>query len=227
MDHKTCVKRHIWKFWIWWPFLTWPWPWPGLNMKQFHSSVPLPGPWEYIWKVLGETCYVWGHYGLQPENTRFWPLTWPWPDTWPQFGIFESDLEASRRDLSNAASPVSLRPSVFEIAGGGRIRPPPPPRLWWVQKQPRRWRVKVCADRRTVQPKQVAVKTPSDESSTPDTRAEAFKSCERKNSIRVTNEKFDACTHVNGWKPAVYMSCFSQNFHFLHVPYDISSVFIR
>ena len=141
MDHKTCVKRHIWKFWIWWPFLTWPWPWPGLNMKQFHSSVPLPGPWEYIWKVLGETCYVWGHYGLQPENTRFWHLTWPWPDTWPQFWIFESGLEASRRDLSNAASPVSLRPSVFEIAGGGRIRPPPPPRLWWVQKQPRRWRV--------------------------------------------------------------------------------------
>ena len=139
MDHKTCVKRHIWKFWIWWPFLTWPWPWPGLNMKQFHSSVPLPGPWEYIWKVLGETCYVWGHYGLQPENTRFWPLTWLWPDTWPQFWIFESGLEASRRDLSNAASPVSLRPSVFEIAGGGRIRPPP--RLWWVQKQPRRWRV--------------------------------------------------------------------------------------
>ena len=142
MDHKTCVKRHIWKFWIWWPFLTWPWPWPGLNMKQFHSSVPLPGPWEYIWKVLGETCYVWGHYGLQPENTRFWPLTWPWPDTWPQFWIFESGLEASRRDLSNAASPVSLRPSVFEIAGGVGSDPPPPPRLWWVQKQPRRWRVR-------------------------------------------------------------------------------------
>ena len=139
MDHKTCVKRHIWKFWIWWPFLTWPWPWPGLNMKQFHSLVPSPGPWEYIWKVLGETCYVWGHYGLQPENTRFWHLTWPWPDTWPQFWIFESGLEASRRDLSNAASSVSLRPSVFEIAGGVGSDPP---RLWWVQKQPRRWWVK-------------------------------------------------------------------------------------
>ena len=127
MDHKTCVKRHIWKFWIWWPFLTWPWPWPGLNMKQFHSSVPSPGPWEYIWKVLGETCYVWGHYGLQPKNIRFWPLTWPWPDTWPQFWTFESGLEASRRDLSNAASSVSLRPSVFEIAGGGVGSDPPPP----------------------------------------------------------------------------------------------------
>ena len=138
MDHKTCVKRHIWKFWIWWPFLTWPWPWPGLNMKQFHSSVPSPGPWEYIWKVLGETCYVWGHYDLQPENIRFWPLTWPWPDTWPQFWTFESGLEASRRDLSNAASSISLRPSVFEIAGGVGSDPP---RLWWVQKQPRRWRV--------------------------------------------------------------------------------------
>ena len=42
-------------------------------------------PWTGLWKVLGETCNVWGHYSLQPENTRFWPLTWPWPDTWPQF----------------------------------------------------------------------------------------------------------------------------------------------
>ena len=33
-------------------------------------------------------------------------------------------MEASRRDLSNAASSVSLRPSVFEIARGFRIRPP-------------------------------------------------------------------------------------------------------
>ena len=59
--------------------------WPELNMKQFHWSVPSPSPWEYIWKVLGDKCYVWGPYGPQPEYTRFWPLTWPWPDTWPQF----------------------------------------------------------------------------------------------------------------------------------------------
>ena len=37
-----------------------------------------------------------------------------------------SGLEASRRDLSNAASSVSLRPSVFEIAGGGVGSDPPP-----------------------------------------------------------------------------------------------------
>ena len=48
-------------------------------------------------------------------------------------------MEASRRDLSNAASSVSLRPFVFEIAGEGVGSDPP--RLWWVQKQPRRWRV--------------------------------------------------------------------------------------
>ena len=36
-------------------------------------------------------------------------------------------MEASRRDLSNAASSVSLRPSVFEIAGGGVGSDPPPP----------------------------------------------------------------------------------------------------
>ena len=35
-------------------------------------------------------------------------------------------MEASRRDLSNAASSVSLRPSVFEIAGGAGSDPPPP-----------------------------------------------------------------------------------------------------
>ena len=45
---------------------------------------------------------------------------------WPQFQIFESGLEASRRDLSNAASSVSLRPSVFEIAGESDPTPPPP-----------------------------------------------------------------------------------------------------
>ena len=33
------------------------------------------------------------------------------------FEFFEYASDASRRDLPNAASPVSLRPSLFEIAG--------------------------------------------------------------------------------------------------------------
>ena len=37
---------------------------------------------------------------------------------------------------------VRLSTSIrFRDSRGGRIRPPPP-RLWWVQKQPKRWRVK-------------------------------------------------------------------------------------
>ena len=51
-------------------------------------------------------------------------LTFDLTLTWHVTSIlnFQSALEASRRDLSNAASPISLRPSFFETAGG-RIRP--------------------------------------------------------------------------------------------------------
>ena len=75
MDHKTCVKRHIWKFWIWWPFLTWPRPWPGLNMKQFHSSVPSPGPWSTYGKFWAKhvTFEVTTSCNLKHPILNLWP----------------------------------------------------------------------------------------------------------------------------------------------------------
>ena len=51
----------------------------------------------------------------------------------------------------------------------------------------------------------------------PYTWAEKFESFERINSIRETNGNFDYATHVNGWFPAVYMSCMSQSFRLFHV----------
>ena len=51
-------------------------------------------------------------------------LTLIWHVTFNYF--FKSALEPSRRELSNAASPVSLRSLVWELAWGGRYTPPPP-----------------------------------------------------------------------------------------------------
>ena len=77
---------------------------------------PSLGLFESSWRFWEPKCW----------NVQFLPLTWPWPDTWPFKKNFKSALEPSRRDLSNAASPVSLRSLVWELAWGGFIRPPPP-----------------------------------------------------------------------------------------------------
>ena len=77
---------------------------------------PSLGQFESSWRFWEPKCW----------NAEFWPLTWLWPDTWPFKKKFKSALEPSRWDLSNAASPVSLRSLVWELAWGGVIRPPPP-----------------------------------------------------------------------------------------------------
>ena len=69
---------------------------------------PSLGLFESSWRFWEPKCW----------NAQFWPLTWPWPDTWPFKKNFKSALEPSRRDLSNAASPVSLRSLVWELAWG-------------------------------------------------------------------------------------------------------------
>ena len=56
-----------------------------------------------IWKVLGENAKSEASR-VRNRTTHDFELS--------------SALDASRRYLSNAPSPVSLRPSVFEIAGG-------------------------------------------------------------------------------------------------------------
>ena len=76
---------------------------------------PSLGLFESSWRFWEPKCW----------SAQFWPLTWPWPDTWPFKNFFKSTLEPSRRDLSNAASPVSLRSLVWELVWGGVIRPPP------------------------------------------------------------------------------------------------------
>ena len=68
----------------------------------------------------------WRFWEPKFQNAQFWPLTWPWPDTWPFKKQFKSVLETSRRDLSNAASPVSLRTLVWELAWGALCASPPP-----------------------------------------------------------------------------------------------------
>ena len=77
------------------------------SLSSQHSKVPPLGP--KTWKR---------------QAIDIWP---DWPDTWPQMLSLLAGLNASRRVLSNAASPVSRRPSVREIAGG----PTPPTKPRW------------------------------------------------------------------------------------------------
>ena len=58
-------------------------------------------------------------------QTAFWPLISPWSDTWSSKKYFRGALELYPKDLSNAASHISLQPSGREIAGGGSAPPPP------------------------------------------------------------------------------------------------------
>ena len=52
---------------------------------------------------------------------------------------------------------------------------------------------------------------------TPYTSADKFESFERINSNVKQTEILTHATYVNGWEPAVYMSCMSQNFRLFHV----------
>ena len=135
MDHESCVKRLIWKFWVWWPFMIWPWPWPEENMKQFHYSVPLPGPWKYILESFGRNMLrlrslrsaTWIHPILTFDLTFTWHVTsflnfpkWFW-------SVSSRSFECRLAHLSTAFR--------FWDSWGSD----PTPRLWWVQKQFRRW----------------------------------------------------------------------------------------
>ena len=66
---------------------------------------------------------------MQKRSILIFDLTCTWHVTFKE--IFKSALELSRRDLSNAASPVSLRSLVWELPGGGGGRYTlPPPGQW-------------------------------------------------------------------------------------------------
>ena len=108
--------------------MTWQWPWPVLSMA-FTLIQYLRLTFESVSAEFGP---VWVKLAVLRTKMlkQFLPLTWPWPDTWPCKKNFKSALEPSRRDLSNPASPVSLRSLVWELAWGGRYTPPPPPGQW-------------------------------------------------------------------------------------------------
>ena len=72
--------------------------------------------------IMGALSH-WGPPGGWPTHFKLRSYAYAWPHTWPFKKIFKSDLEPSRRDLSNAASPVSLRSSVCELAWGGGASP--------------------------------------------------------------------------------------------------------
>ena len=99
------------------------------TLCEVHThAIPSAHLWEYVSRIFPRWNGPGGSEIQTALKAQFWPLTWPWPDTWPFKKNFKSALEPSRRDLSNAASPVSLRSLVWELAWGGVIRPPPPPR---------------------------------------------------------------------------------------------------
>ena len=57
---------------------------------------------------------------VKREHTEAKSLTWAWPVTWPYSNFkFKADADASRRDIPNAASRISLRCFVLEIIWGG------------------------------------------------------------------------------------------------------------
>ena len=104
--------------------------WPDRDLDPYlvwrlHSYSTFVYPLRVFRPSLGLFDSSWRFWEPKCWNAQFLPLTWPWPDTWPFKKIFKSALEPSRRDLSNAASPVSLRSLVWELAWGGVIRPPP------------------------------------------------------------------------------------------------------
>ena len=103
--------------------MTWPWPWPVLS-TAFTLIQYLCLTFESVLAELGLFEWSWRFWERKCGNAQFWPLTWPWPDTWP-FKEINSALEPSRRDLSIAASLVSLRSLFWELARG-RYTPLPP-----------------------------------------------------------------------------------------------------
>ena len=141
MDHKTCVKTTHLKILglVTFSDLTLTLTWPKYETISLVST--------YAWS-LGVHMESFGRKMLRLRSLR--SATWKHPIltfdltlTWHVTSILNFRKwfgSVSSRSFECCLVRLS-RPSVFEIARGGRIRPPPPPsRLWWVQKQPRRWR---------------------------------------------------------------------------------------
>ena len=103
--------------------MTWPWPWSFLSMPL----ILIPYLKQAFDNILSEfepsDSVILVPRAQNVQNAEFWPLIWPWTHMSPQSSVHLSDYGAFCRELSNAASHDSLRPTVREIAGG-RDKPP-------------------------------------------------------------------------------------------------------
>ena len=89
---------------------------PSSNLRECFGRV-----WACLSQVGGS-----GNQNAETLNFDLWPDLDLTSDLFNK--IFKSAIKPSRRDLSKAASPVSLRSLVWELAwwGGGALYPPPP-----------------------------------------------------------------------------------------------------
>ena len=62
--------------------LTGSWPWPEHSIKCYLSQF-LPLWFRSIWSKFCPKLIILRSLRPVTWNPRFWPLTWPWPDTWP------------------------------------------------------------------------------------------------------------------------------------------------
>ena len=102
--------------------------WPDLDLEpSLISNIYSISAFPYILGVFGvsfvQKLIILRSLRLVTLKQRFWPLTWAWPDTWPHSENLGGALRSSRRELSNAASLVSLRPFVHELWRGGATCP--------------------------------------------------------------------------------------------------------
>ena len=108
--------------------VTWSWPWTELNIKHLlNQCLAL-----YFRSTRGKFWPKTDNFEVSTARNLKAPilnLTWPWPDTWPHLENLGDALGSSHRELSNAASFVSLRPFVRELTrallGGGAFERPP------------------------------------------------------------------------------------------------------
>ena len=123
MTQKACVARHSCNVLILWPYMTWPWPLLsirftvicylphqlGSRLTKFELSAVISSVTEADKAKVTILSF---------DLTLIWHVT---------FSDFFKCSKSTHRELSTAASSVSLRQPVRELNRGGRICPPRPP----------------------------------------------------------------------------------------------------
>ena len=104
--------------------------WPDLDLEpslisNIYSISALPYILGVFGLSFGPKLIILKSLRLVTWKPRFWPLTWPGPDTWPHLENLGGAWWSSHRELSNAASVVSA-PIRSRVLTWGRLTPPPP-----------------------------------------------------------------------------------------------------